>query len=70
MSQFSSTMSVHYPEKYPRFSKILSSLLSRPQSPLRAFLAIATFVTLDTPGTNPSKVSCQRYFWKLFVLES
>lgn len=48
------------------FSILNCPLYTRPPLLLRAFLAIATLVTLDTLGTNPSIVSCQHYFWKLF----
>lgn len=61
---------IHCLEKYPGFSSILSCPLSRLHSVFRAFLDPATSVTLDTPGTNASIVSCQAYFWKLFVMES
>lgn len=68
MPQFFSVVSTPCPEKYPRLSSIMNCPLStRPRSLLRAFLAIAIF---DAVGTNPSIVSCQHYFWKLFVMES
>lgn len=68
MSQFFFAVSTR-PEKYRRFSSILNCpLFQRPV--LRAVIAVAALVTLDALGTNPSTVSCQHYFWKLFVMES